>query len=116
MLCKILVPSRMWWKFYIEHDFPFMYGLLLLESECKRTGSTAEDLSKAKKEFKEKYIAYFETNNIFYMEHELSEISELEMIDMFRNVLLREFNNYEDNEVVKDIVKIAIEIREEYFS
>lgn len=94
-----------WWRFYIDNYFPYIYGLMLIENEIKRT-KQLDQMDKIKKEFTEKIIEYLDKNQIFYIKQEMEDILKFDINAEFRSVLLTEYYQWPKDKI-QDIIEIV---------
>ena len=97
------------WRFYVDHYFPYMYGLMMIENWSTENQQTTK-LPNLKKDFTKKMISYLEENEIFYIESELEEILHFNINKEFRSVLLKSFSDWETQ--MPDILKLVNEVTE----
>lgn len=80
------------YKFYENTNFPFLYGLYIIE---KMGSKDIISQTSEKERFKEKYKKYLDKNRIFYMEEEILQILEEEDIGMlYGQFLMNSYNKH----------------------
>lgn len=99
------MSESIWWRFYVDNYFPYMYGLMRIEIEAEEKNKDIITLQSWKTEFMQEIIKYLEKNQIFYMKETLEEILKFDMNKEFRRVLIEKYKHWPNN-VMQDIFKI----------
>lgn len=93
------------YKFYENTNFPFLYGLYIIEQKG------GGDIDRKKNEFRIKFTQYLEKENIFYRGEEMQQILDLKasISELYGQFLMNSYNKHmKDNRAEKAALEEAV--------
>lgn len=91
------------YKFYENTNFPFLYGLYIIEQEGKR------DIMRKKRIFRMRFLQYLKANHIFYRWEETQQIIRLEIGQLYGQFLMNSYDKHmKDSRAEKASLKKAV--------
>jgi len=102
------------WQWYVDYYFPFLYGVLIIDSDLENYSE--ETIEKAKREFIEEAVKYFEDNNLFYEMNYVNDCLDPILLKGTRAVLLYVFDRHRNNPHVKNLINVAYNVTKKYKS
>lgn len=93
------------YKFYENTNFPFLYGLYIIEQKG------GGDIDRKKREFRMKFVLYLKKEKIFYRWEEMQQILHLKasISELYGQFLMNSYNKHmKDNRAEKTALKEAV--------
>lgn len=91
------------YKFYENTNFPFLYGLYIIEQEGKR------GIKRKKREFRIRFLQYLKANGIFYRWEETQQIMRMEISRKYGRFLTNSYDKHmKDNRSEKASLEKAV--------
>lgn len=100
------------YKYNEVRNYPFMYGLMLIEHILRNHNYRESDNKKIKEyqNYQELLNSYFDENNIYYRLDEQNALMKISVLNEYGLLLLSEYERYKENKVFAAAREYAVEI------
>lgn len=106
---SVIYAGEQNYKFYENTNFPVMYGLYLIERESTLE-EVPDQIEKRKQKMVEDFVAYLESEQIFYIKEEVLQIADFDLSNLYKNFLQDSYEKYSGNKVLDRAVAMALDI------
>lgn len=106
---SVIYAGEQNYKFYDSTNFPIMYAFYLIEQESMGKDD-AERVAARKLEMITKFTQFLEDEQIFYIEEEMLQISNINLSETYKKYLQNSYEKYSHNDVLHKAVTLAMDI------